>query len=346
MKLSQAPFGTSRDQKAVSLYTLSNDRGMTVEICNIGCSIVSVKVPDRDGNSVDVALGYDTVPEYEANPSAFGAVTGQFAARIRRGQYQWNGKTVQLELNEGKNNIHGGSNGFAYRYWDCIEASGERLRFQLFSPDGDSGFPGDLTVVITYTLTDDNTLVWESEASTLTETICCLTNHSYFNLNGCDSGSTEGQYLTINSDYILEIDEEMLPTGRILPVAGTPFDFTSPKKLGCQCDEDHPQLKIAGGYDHYFILRPFSPISVQAYSEETGIVLTLRTNAPGIQLYAGNFLNGTLKAKGGYYPQKRGGFCPEPISYPDAVNQPNFPSCVVSRNNPQKYRTELSFSVK
>ena len=165
-------------------------------------------------------------------------------------------------------------------------------------------------------------------------------------MNGCDSGSTEGQYLTVNSDYILEIDEEMLPTGRILPVAGTPFDFTSPKKLGCQCDEDHPQLKIAGGYDHYFILRPFSPFSVQAYSEETDIVLTLRTNAPGIQLYAGNFLNGTLKAKGGYYPQKRGGFCPEPISYPDAVNQPNFPSCVVSRNNPQKYRTELSFSVK
>lgn len=360
----------------VSKYILSNNSGMTVEFLDLGCVIYSLKVPDRNGNQLDVVLGYEDPKSYVENPVFFGAAIGRFSNRIAKGQFKWNGEIIQLETNDGNNHLHGGSKGFWNKIWKLMEAEHEAsensLTFHLNSPDGDSDYPGEVDCYVTYTLTDDNELIIEYRATTPTESIVNLTNHSYFNLNGDGSASVLNHYLKINSDQFTEITPEAIPTGKLLSVENTPLDFRSSKQIGLDIEADYEQLRLTGGYDHNYVFRQGhadvtadsavdatvdstdstigSPISaeadVTAYSPETGIQLEMFTNSPGMQLYTGNAIAENMIGKNGKAYPVRSGFCLETQFYPDAPNHPHFPQPTVTKSAPQKFTTAFKFSVK
>ncbi|WP_343210112.1 aldose epimerase family protein [Anaerolentibacter hominis] len=346
MQFKKEPFGKTAEGKQVYLYTITNNHQMTVTLCNIGCAVVSILVPDKDGIIQDVALGFDTADEYVHSPTCFGVVVGRYGNRIHRGEFQWNGNTISLEKNDGSNHLHGGSNGYAYRYWDCVEEKEDGVVFRLFSPDGDSGYPGDLTATVSYTLTEENELVLDYHTETTNETICNLTNHSYFNLNGAGSDTICNHIMKINADAITEVDSEFIPTGTLLPVAGTPLDFTSEKEVGKDIDDPYPQIQMAGGFDHNYVLNQNEEPAAVVYSPVTGIQWSVTTTSPGVQFYSGNFLNGTAKGKNGYYHPRRSGLCLETQLYPDSINQPAFPSCVVTKDSPQNFKTVWKFSIR
>ena len=345
MSLKKTNWGTTKTGNDVYRFCLSNKNGMSLEVCNIGCSILSITVPDQNGRPVDVALGFSTLPEYETNRASFGCVVGRYGNRIRRGHFSFMGKEYQLELNEGKNHLHGASGGYAFRYFDCADESADHVTFRLESPDGDGGYPGGLTALVTYSLSEDNAFTISYRITTDSVSFCNLTNHNYFNLSGEGEGDVLDHEIMIAADAFTEIDREFIPTGALPPVAGTALDFTSYKPIGRDIGSDWDQIVMAGGYDHNFVLKKDAAPKVSVRSPKTGIQMDMDTNCPGVQFYTANGLDGSITGKSGRPYGKHGGFCLETQFFPDSVNQPSFPSCTVSKDSPMELFTTYRFSV-
>ncbi len=351
--VTQAPFGTA-DGKAITEYTLRNARGMEVRAINYGGIIVSLKVPDRTGKLADVVLGFDSIAPYETNAPYFGAIIGRYGNRIGHAQFTLDGKTYQLPKNDGPNTLHGGTKGFNKVVWEAQPFDSGKTRglvFRYTSPDGDQGFPGTLTTTVTYTLTDDDRLIFDYAATTDKPTPVNLTQHSYFNLAGNGSGDILGHEVYINADKITPVDSVLIPTGQLMDVAGTPFDFRTPTAIGARVnDSTNQQVKFAHGYDDNYVLnQPANAteptLAARVYEPTTGRVLEIYTTEPGMQFYSGNFLDGTLSGKGVVY-KHRSGFAMETQHFPDSPNKPQFPSTILLPGQQYHSRTIYAFSVR
>ncbi len=350
--ITQNPFGTAPGGQAVSLYTLTNRHGMTVKITNYGGIVTSILVPDRNGKLGDVVLGYDSVAGYIKGSPYFGALIGRYANRIAKGKFGLDGKVYTLAVNNGVNHLHGGKIGFDKKVWAATPLhmkSGVGLSLKLYSPDMEEGYPGSLAVHVVYTLSDDNALKINYTAVTDKDTVLNLTNHSYFNLNGAGNGTVLGQRMMINADRYTPIDKTSIPLGPLAPVAGTPFDFRRSHVIGERIEQKNTQLKNGAGYDHNFVLNHSGHsliLAAQAYSPKTGRVLTVYTTEPGIQLYTGNFLDGTNVGKGGKVYNKRGAFCLETQHFPDSPNHPAFPTTMLRPGQVYRQTTIDQFSTR
>jgi len=340
----KSSFGKTPDGEAVDLYTLTNKNGVEAEITTYGGSVVSLKVPDRNGKLGDVVLGFDSVEGYETNTSYIGALIGRYGNRIGHALFKLDGKTYTLAKNNGENTLHGGTKGFNKAVWAAKETpakDGQALELTYLSKDGEEGFPGNLHVRVIYTLEDSNALKIEYSATTDKDTVLNLTNHSYFNLAGPGSGDILGHMLMINAAKFTPVDLGLIPTGELRDVAGTPFDFRKATEIGSRINSDDEQIKLGGGYDHNFVLnrKPGEPISLAARVVEpkTKRVLEVWTTEPGVQFYTGNFLDGTLTGKGGISYTKRSAFCLETQHFPDSPNKPEFPSTELKPG--QRYHT-------
>ena len=321
----------------IRTFELKNKNGINMTVTNLGCAIISLNVPGKDGKTRDIVLGLESAEDYTKPHPYLGVVAGRFANRIGQGKFTLGGKEYTLETNDGAHHLHGGVSGFDKKEWNVLESSEGKIVFEYNSPDGDSGYPGDLTARVTYTLTDKNVLRIDYHATTETETISNLTNHSYFNLEGHQSENIYKHEMKITGTHITAVDETLIPTGEYTPVDGTPFDFRAPKLIG-------KDIEAAGGYDHNFLVHGEStPLSASVYSPESGIRMTLTTNSPGLQFYSGNFLNGSVTGKAGTAYQKHSGFCLETQIFPDAINKPSFPSPIVKKGTPQESYTEFAF---
>lgn len=318
-----------------ALYTLTNSNGMEVCITNFGGRIVSIMVPDKNGEFKDVVLGFDNVRDYfpENNSTDFGAAIGRYANRINQGRFTLDGQEYQLPQNNFGHCLHGGTTGWQYQVYDVVEADASHIKIVRNSEDGDNGFPGNVTAYVTYTLTDDNKIDIAYEATTDAPTIINLTNHSYFNLSGDPSKTILDHILYMNAASFTPVDDTYMTSGEILPVEGTPMDFTTPKAVGTDVDNfEYEQLKNGNGYDHNWVLSTDCDDTVPAaviYCPETGIRLTEYTDEPGVQMYCGNFLDGTVTGKGGIVYQQRVGIVFESQHYPDSPNKPEWPSVVL-----------------
>ena len=317
------------------LYTIHNASGMEASITNYGGRIVSLLVPDREGRVRDVVLGFDDLKDYypERNETDFGASIGRYANRIKDGLISIDGKQYQLPRNNYGHCLHGGTRGWQYQFYKAVEVSANRLKLERVSPDGDQGFPGNVTASVTFTLTDDNRLDIRYEAVTDAPTVVNMTNHSYFNLSG-DPGSHDilDDELYINASRFTPVDDTFMTTGEIWPVEGTPMDFRVPKAIGKDIDADYEQLRNGHGYDHNWVLDTAGDDSVVAaslYSPVSGIELKVYTDEPGIQVYCGNFLDGTVTGKGGVVYGHRTAVCLETQKFPDTPNRPEWPSALL-----------------
>lgn len=325
-------FGSLSDGQDVTLYTLRNDSGMELSFMDYGGIITRWTAPDAEGNYTDVVLGFDNLTAYlEGNPF-FGALVGRYGNRIARGEFSLDGQTYSLAKNNGENHLHGGEQGFDKVMWQVARGeadNGSSVELTYRSPDGEEGYPGNLDVTVTYTLTDAGELDIRYQATTDAPTIVNLTQHTYFNLSGNFSEPITDHVLTLQADAFLPVDAGLIPTGEIRPVTGTPFDFTEPKAIGADIDADNRQIEIGGGYDHCWVLNNpeagFRKVATVVHPG-SGRKLEVHTDEPGVQFYTGNFLNGTLPAKGGGTYGRRSGFCLETQHYPDSPNQPEFPS--------------------
>lgn len=330
MDIACRDFGTAKSGEKVLEYKLTNGRGMAVTVLDYGCTITSITVPDRGGRPVDVCLGYDTLAEYEENSGYFGALVGRHANRLGGGRFTLNGREYRLACNNGPNHLHGGLRGFDKYVWQTA-ADGDGLCFSRVSPDGEEGYPGDLTVRVRFSLSDDNALMLAYEAETDADTVVNLTNHSYFNLHGHASGSIYTQRLQVFADAFTENDDQCLPTGRILPVRGTPFDFTYPKCIGLDIDADDVNLRNGHGYDHNFVLRGKLGEDKKAallFCDETGIAMETDTTLPGVQIYSANFVTPRAGKRGAQY-DRRHAVCLETQLFPNAMLCTDFPSPVL-----------------
>ncbi|MCI6639464.1 MAG: galactose mutarotase [Pygmaiobacter massiliensis] len=345
--IEQELFGHTHDGREVLRYTMTNSSGMSVSVLDRGCCIQQILVPDKTGTLRDVVLGYPDLAGYEATTAYVGALVGRNANRLGGAYLEIDGKRFELTANEGKNQLHGGLCGFDQKLFSCVADDEEnRLRFSLISLDGEEGFPGNLQLNVTYTLTEENALVLEYTAFADQDTVINLTNHSYFNLNG--HGSVLNHKLRLLASQYTEQGEQMLATGKILPVAGSPLDFTSEKALGEQIDTDCPQLVLAGGYDHNFILDK-APGTLAAVAmltgDESGIRMVCATSCPCLQLYTANFLAGGPAGKAGIPYQDREAVCLETQQYPNAMNCPNFPKPIVQAGDCWQETTIYQFGV-
>ena len=334
MAADKTAFGKNRFGEKVELFTLTNENGIRVRIMNHGGTIVSLETPDKNGNIADIVLGHDTAAEYVQATPYFGAAVGRFANRIKDGKFTLDGKQYVLAQNNGPNGLHGGLRGFDKVIWSTeMLADKNAIRMTYISADGEEGFPGEVKTVMTYTLTDTNELKIDYMVESTKATPYNITNHTYFNLAGHDAGCHGTQIMMINADTFLPTDETSIPTGEESLVAGTPFDFRTPHAIGERIDADSEQLRFAGGYDHNFCLnkKATEELSLAARTEDpvSGRVMETWTTEPGVQFYAGNFLDGTLKGKGGCKYVRRGGFCLETQHYPDSPNQPQFPDAIL-----------------
>jgi aldose 1-epimerase len=343
------PFG-KMDDKAVTLYTMRNRKGMEMSVMNYGGIIVSLKVLDRNGMFEDVTLGYDSLKDYlKANPF-FGALIGRYGNRIAKGKFALDGKQYTLPVNNGANHLHGGPKGFDKVYWDIQDVSDSSqamLKLTYQSKDGEQGYPGNLSVEVLYTLTDDNEIKIQYQAITDKKTIVNLTQHAYFNLSGHDSPSILGHHLTINADSFLPVDEALIPSGILQPVKGTPFDFLSAKTIGSRINEKNIQLTYGKGYDHCWALNNNGNFEkVATLSDSTnGRMMEIFTDQPGLQFYSGNFLDGSNIGKGGVVYKFRQGLCLETQHFPDAPNKPSFASVTLNPGETYKTVTVYKFSV-
>lgn len=327
------PFGTAPDGAPVRLYTLRNDKGMEVNILNWGGIIQSLKVPDRNGKSGDVVLGFNDLGDYLTNSPYFGAMIGRYGNRIAKGRFTLDGVSYQLATNNYPNSLHGGVRGFDKVIWHVTpghSAEGQTLKLTYTSHDGEEGYPGQLKVTALYTLSDkENTLSLKYTATCDRDTIVNLTAHSYFNLAGQGNGTVLNHVVYINADKYTPTDDTQIPTGEIAPVGGTPFDFRTPTAIGARINENNQQLKFAGGYDDNWVINhPAGKLSLDARVTEptTGRVLEIWSTSPGLQFYSGNFLDGTIVGKDGKIYLHRGAFAMEPQHFPDSPNHPNFPT--------------------
>lgn len=343
-RIAQEPFGYTQNGRAVTRYALYNALGASLAVLDYGCTITSLCVPDRTGQFVDVALGYDTIADYAQHDGFFGAAIGRVCNRIGGAAFSLNGADYPLYPNDGENTLHGGRVGFDKHIWQA-EKRGAELVFSHTSPDGEEGFPGTLHVEIRYRLGDDNALTIRYRAISDQDTLCALTNHTYFNLNG--GGSVRDHVLWLAASHFCEADAHCLPTGRILPVSGTPMDFSSPKPIGCDIDAPYAQLSAFGGYDHNYALDKGGAFGRAAtlYAPQTGILMTTMTDQRGIQLYTGNSIS-TRRGKGGAEYGRHSGVCLETQGFPDAIHHANFPSCVLRNGEPYTQETVYRFSAE
>lgn len=335
--------------KETKLFQLSNKNGAKLYITNYGARVMSLVVPNRDGISTDVVLGYDSVQSNQKKGEPFfGAIIGRYGNRIAKGKFSLAGTPYQLQLNDGVNTLHGGTDGFYAKVWDAIQLDAQHLEMSYFSKDGEAGYPGNVNVKVLYTLTDDNSLKIDYSATTDKETILNLTNHAYFNLNGEGDETILDHELMIAANGYTPVDHTLIPTGKIETVKGTPFDFTKAKAIGKEIEAKDEQLTYGKGYDHNFVLNKNdgkSPVAI-VKSPKTGIVMEVYTTEPGIQFYSGNFLTGTDKdGKGGKSYPFRSAFCLETQHFPDSPNQPNFPSTVLKPGQIYSTTTTYKFSV-
>ncbi len=315
-------FGTCKDGLTAHLYTIENTRGMAALVSDFGAALVSLFVQTKVGSLSDVVLGFDTLEEYEENPPHLGTTIGRYANRIVRGRFTLEGRQYSLELNNGVNHLHGGFHGFDKRLWTACQTAKNSIRFALFSPDMDQGYPGNLVVSVTYTLTEDNALCLSYSGMSDKTTLLNLTNHTYFNLAGQESDSALGHYLRINADRIAAVDANSSVTGEMMDVSNTPFDFRAGKQIGAEIGSPHMQLEWTHGYDHHYFL--CSSCAAEAYCEESGICMTVYTDSPGVQFYTANHLDDSLILKSGSRAKKHRAFCLETQHAPDAMNQPAF----------------------
>ena len=341
-------FGKTDDGQQMDLYTLTNKNGMQVAITNFGGTIVSIKVPDKSGNIADVVLGYDDVSGYQGGKSYFGATIGRYGNRIGKAKFTLDGKTFTLPQNDGVNTLHGGTKGFSQRVWTAKDVSGpagEALQLTYLSKNGEEGFPGNLDAKVVFTLAANNELKIDYSASTDKDTVVNLTNHSYFNLSGKGEGDILGTELTLHASKFTPVDATLIPTGELRSVKGTPFDFTKSTAIGARINQADEQLKLAGGYDHNWVLDAGKTVALhlaaQAYDPTSGRELEVLTTEPGIQFYTGNFLDGTIHGKGGKVYNKHDAFCLETQHFPDSPNHPKFPSTELKPG--QRYHTMTVF---
>ena len=349
LSLSSADFGTTPDDESVRIHTLTNSAGLEVRIITYGGIIVSLRTPDRDGNFDDVVLGFDSLDGYLAKHPYFGTLVGRYANRISKGRFTLDGVEYNLARNNGDNHIHGGIRGFDKVVWrdrPFQEENGVGLVLEYTSADGEEGYPGRLDVQVTYTLTGDNELVCDYRATSDRATPINLTQHSYFNLAGQGTGNVLRHLVELNAAAFTPIDAELIPTGEIRPVEDTPFDFRTETPTGARINSPDEQIRLGGGYDHNFVVnRTGEGPSLAARVREpvSGRVMEVYTTEPGVQLYTGNFLDGTLTGKGARVYERRFGFCLETQHYPDSPNRPEFPSAILRPGETYESRTVFKF---
>lgn len=342
--LNPANFETTVDGKAVQLYTLKNAVGMEVCITNFGGRLVSVMVPDKNNEMVDVILGFDNIADYQNVPTDFGASIGRYANRINQGKIMIDGVEYQLPQNNYGHCLHGGPEGWQYKVYEAKLLNEKQLELVLNSPDGDSNFPGNVVAKVKYTLTDDNAIDIAYEATTDKKTVLNMTNHAYFNLNGNPTVHGMNQVLYIASDSITPVDDTFMTTGEMMAVADTPFDFNDPKAIERDINADDEQLKFGKGYDHNWVLRTkgdVTKVAAKLTSPVTGITMEVYTNEPGIQVYTGNFLDGSVKGKKGIVYPQRASVCLETQHYPDTPNKAHWPSAILEPG--QIYRSKCIY---
>lgn len=349
LKVDAAAFEKMHENAQVKLFTLTNKNGITVQLTNYGAHIVSVLTPDKNNNIDDIILGYGHLEGYLNDPMFLGSVVGRFANRIEDGKFTLEGKEYQITLNEGTKALHGGKKGFDKIVWDA-EQQGNKVIFTLTSPDGDQGFPGEMKLTHTIELTEANELILEYFATTDKTTVINMTNHAYWNLLGEGKGPITEHEIQINASKITPVKENLIPTGELMEVEGSVFDFRTVKAIGKDINQEDIQLKHAGGYDHNWVLDVEKPgelvKAIHLEESTTGRVLELWTNVPGIQVYAGNFMDGTVKGKAGLPYEFRSGVALEPQHFPDSPNQPNFPSTVLKPGEKYFQKSVYKFYTK
>lgn len=342
-------FETKVNDHSVNLYTLKNKNGMAVCITNFGGRIVSVMVPDKNGNMKDVVLGFDSIADYVNIPSDFGASIGRYANRIKDGKIVIDGDTIQLPQNNFGHCLHGGPKGWQYQVYEAKQIDDTKLELVRQSPDGDENFPGNVTAKVTYTLTDDNSIDISYEATTDKKTVINMTNHSYFNLSGDAQKPITDHLLYVNADKFTPVDSTFMTTGEILDVKGTPMDFTVAKTVGQDIDKyEYDQLKNGNGYDHNWVLNTngdIKQVAARLTSPVSGITLEVYTDEPGIQVYSGNFLDGTVKGKKSIVYNQRAAICLETQHYPDSPNKPEWPSVLLEPGKTYRSHCIFKFTV-
>lgn len=340
-------FGSTSKKEEAVLYTLTNENGMSASITNYGAALVKLNVPDKEGKLRDLVLGYDDVTGYEKGGGSFGAPVGRNANRIGGAVITIQDKTYELEKNDNGNNLHSGTNYYNKRIWNVGEKTDSKIEFVLHSPDGDQGYPGTLDMHVTYELTEDNELRLIYDAVPDQDTIINMTNHSYFNLDGHDSGNVLKELVTLDADYFTRADAQAIPTGELVDVTGTPMDFRMPRALGEAIDADYEAVRLGKGYDHNWVLKnngKFDKVA-QAVSEKSGIVMEVWTDLPGMQMYTANFLDNEHGKNGAVYGI-RDAVCFETQYFPDAVHHENFASPICKKGIPYHTVTSYKFETK
>ena len=348
--LKKPAFGKTKDGQPVGIYTLTNTGGMEVAITNYGGVVVSIKAPDRNGKFADVVLGFDTFDAYLNNTPFFGALVGRYGNRIAKARFTLDGHEYHLAANDNGNTLHGGLKGFDKRLWQAKDVSTKEipaLELTCLSKDGEEGFPGNLSVTVTYSLTPKNELKIDYAATTDKDTVLNLTNHSYFNLAGQGERDILSHLMMINADRFTPVDATLIPTGELKSVAGTPLDFRKPTAIGARIDDDDQQMKFGRGYDHNFVLNRKGGeliLAARVTEPSSGRVLEVLTTQPGLQFYTGNFLDGTIHGKAGKVYPRRSAFCMETQHFPDSPNQPQFPTAVLKPGEHFQSTTVFRFS--
>jgi aldose 1-epimerase len=346
--LPKRAFGKTRTGESIDLYTLRSKSGLEVTVINYGATVQSIKCPDSAGNIADVVLGFDSVNGYLGEHPYFGAIVGRYGNRIANGRFTLDGKQYTLARNNGENHLHGGVAGFSRKTWTAREADGG-VELTYVSKDGEEGYPGTLRATVRYTVTEANELRIDYTAVTDKKTVVNLTNHSYFNLAGQGSAADIlGHEITINADRFTPVDQGLIPTGELKPVAGTPFDFRQVHEIGERINTNDEQIRYGKGYDHNFVLNgamgSLHP-AARVTERRSGRVLEVSTTEPGVQFYTGNFLDGSVRGKGGKSYQHRTGFCLETQHFPDSPNKPQFPTTVLSPGETMRSTTIFKFAV-
>jgi aldose 1-epimerase len=341
-------FGTFEGNE-VSLFTLTNKKGDVIKLTNYGAAIVEINVPDRDGNKANVTFGYETFEGYLAGDAYFGKVVGQYANRVANGKFTLDEVEYTLALNNGPNSLHGGPTGWHSRAWTAEVLKNTdfpAVKFTYSKPDMEEGYPGNVVAEVVYTWTDENEIIMDYKVTTDRRTVINITNHAYFNLHGTGNGDILDHEAVIRASAFTPVDSTLIPTGELRPVEGTPFDFRTPHLIGERIGEDYDQLLLGGGYDHNYVLDNLEEVDAEVYDPSTGRVIQVITDQPGVQLYTGNFLDGTQTGRGGKVYQYRSGFCLETQHYPDSPNQASFPSVILTPEEPFLSSTTYRFSVR
>jgi aldose 1-epimerase len=345
-------FGKTAEGTAVDLYTLTNARGVQVQITNYGGIVVSLLAPDREGALDDVVLGFDSLDEYRQHNLYFGCIVGRYGNRIANGRFTLDGVEYVLAQNDGQNHLHGGIRGFDKVVWDAEPTQGQdsaALKLSYLSPDGEEGYPGNLSVTVVYTLSEDDALQIDYTATTDEPTVVNLTNHSYFHLAGAGSGDVLGHELMIDADRFTPVSAALIPTGELRSVTGTPSDFRRSTPIGARIDQDDEQLRYGGGYDHNWVLNHEAGalgLAARVYEPTTGRTMEVHTTEPGVQCYTGNVMPPSIAGKDGRTYVWRGGLCLETQHFPDSPNQPSFPSTVLRPGGRYCSTTVYRFSAR